>query len=836
MRSLLRKSPMFAKVRSMSETNDTKTRRSHLADVFEHMLARWWGMGAAYLIVFALPLLPLILGRRMFADSDSLGLNLPFQLSLFTMKGLSNGSFWWNPYNFHGFPSFIGESASTEPLPYLLSAILPPLAAYNMTLLVHMAVGATIFAMLLKRYGVSSIAALLGGFTFVASNWWSVPWISSSALVMMTPLTLLSLSIGKKNPKTSFGLTVVMLTYAWYSVHLIHIPILWIVCGLFALALSVQSKPYYLGVFIRSPLASYLVAFCASTILALPKILPALLYASLSFRAGGVPFEQASLGGITPIIITHAILPFFSLPQAMNGEGAPIYVGIFGMACACAALTRSTREVRLLATLYVLFFLVALNHSPLFWLIHKIPPFSFIRGEGRWLPAGNVALAALAAIGFDQLMTNQAEAWRMRIRRFAIWLLGIFLGLSAVVISILTIWRGPLTALLFRIFENRYYEHTSGLPLAHYHAVLSGYLDETIATFNPMTAKTGFAVLALATLAFLFSDSLWKKLGAHRNIVTLLAAIMTTLPLLWLRHQTVTSNDFPLPSLTTVYARAHGPIFSVFPNLAKYLLLDPQHPTAAEGARFQSAMFVPNHNVWYGVESINYFDNLMSRRMGRLLAWVGSESIRGTTKDNLSTEPITPEKKIATMLERKDVLDILNARTILSNWPLHDPQLNLVSDAMPPLPREVPLYVYDNLTARPFAYFATSVRMIKPNEDAAFTLLTNELWPHFSSLIECEHCVNDDVRGEGTVMVMRRDPTAIEVKTTSTRKQWLVISTNNLPGWSVTIDGIPVTPSVANVAFFGVPVTAGEHKVSLRFSFPKLFVASVERITKKLVR
>jgi hypothetical protein len=58
---------------------------------------------------------------------------------------------------------------------------------------------------------------------------------------------------------------------------------------------------------------------------------------------------------------------------------------------------------------------------------------------------------------------------------------------------------------------------------------------------------------------------------------------------------------------------------------------------------------------------------------------------------------------------------------------------------------------------------------------------------------------------------------AIELSAPAPEGSALVVSENYYPGWSVQVDGRPVTAERANYTFIGVPLSAGAQRVQLRF-------------------
>lgn len=794
---------------------------------FEKLLSIPWGMCLAQAIPIFFLLGPFVFGWKLFADGDSQGHNYPASLFLYTTQSFKSGLALWNTLNFHGFPSFVDESTATAPLGHLINLFVPPLQGYGMLIFLNMTAGACLFSLLLRRYNVSPPASWFGGFVFITAMWWNVAWASSTMLPPTIAGLLLCLSYLDKHRWRSGLAGTAVLVYGWYSVHWVHLPLLWTISGCFALFLSLRSWEKERSM-LQSPVALFALMLFISALFAIPRIVPALLFTHLSFRAGGVSWQSAAMGGITPFTFLQTAFPYLTLPHVNFGQALGVYIGLFGVVCAVFAWAKPTRTVKALTLGFFVFFLIAINHSPFYWILQKIPPFSYIRGEGRWLPAGSVALAALAAVGLDTMSTHIALRMQFTVYRILLGFIAVFLTAGTAAWIFLGVFQKQAIDQLIRLFDTRFASQTSGLPLEHYHRVIASYAQETLLQFSPLHLPTLLSFLTIVLAAILIHPVTWKRLGRHAATCLAFVSVATTTMLLGFMRTTVNSADFPRTTATSAYVYAHpGWTFSVLPNFSKFLLFDPKQPTIAESVRYQAELLTPNRNIWYGVSSIDYFNNMMSRRMGRLLAWVGSEQIIGAIDDNLAKEKGPPEEKIRKMLERKDILDLLNVQTILSPWPLEHPSLSLAVSSADILPLKQPLYIYDNPSVRPIVYFAEEVQMIPPDEEQAFDLLKTKAWPGRRTLIECTVCLAVNSDGNGTIDVTRQEPLSIDIETTSNSPEWLVVSLNRLPGWTVTVDGMRIQSAYANLSFFGIPLLAGKHTLSLRFSLTTLFETSV---------
>jgi hypothetical protein len=72
----------------------------------------------------------------------------------------------------------------------------------------------------------------------------------------------------------------------------------------------------------------------------------------------------------------------------------------------------------------------------------------------------------------------------------------------------------------------------------------------------------------------------------------------------------------------------------------------------------------------------------------------------------------------------------------------------------------------------------------------------------------------------GTVRVLTETRQHVELETESTGPSYLATSEAHYPGWSARVDGRPANIYYTNIAFRGVPLPAGRHRVQFEFHSP----------------
>ena len=235
--------------------------------------------------------------------------------------------------------------------------------------------------------------------------------------------------------------------------------------------------------------------------------------------------------------------------------------------------------------------------------------------------------------------------------------------------------------------------------------------------------------------------------------------------------------------------------------------------TQKDVIEFQRDLLEPNVGLLYGVDTIDGYDNLMPRRISRILAVLGSE--RATVGDSLAYNTLPLNEKIQLFGERLPLLSMLNVKYIISAFNLSDiSELELVIK-INSTRFEIPIYIYKNTTIQPRAHFASSVQIIPPSEEDSFEKVMTD---NRVTYIECTSCQESgrSVSGDSVKIIEIIDGKII-MNTTNTNPRWLVISQVAIPGWYAEIDGHRTEILIANHALQGLYIPTGQHSVILTY-------------------
>lgn len=157
------------------------------------------------------------------------------------------------------------------------------------------------------------------------------------------------------------------------------------------------------------------------------------------------------------------------------------------------------------------------------------------------------------------------------------------------------------------------------------------------------------------------------------------------------------------------------------------------------------------------------------------------------------------------------ILDLLNVRFLLSSTPLPDDRKFVkVAD----LPGRL---VYENRAALPRFFLVQNVESEEDMAGALRRLASIDFDARSAAVVE--HGVGAHYpEGSGDqVQVERYESNEVVLRTESAQPRYLVTSESNYPGWRAWVDGNEQPVLQTNVAFRGLYLPAGNHRVVFRF-------------------
>jgi len=212
----------------------------------------------------------------------------------------------------------------------------------------------------------------------------------------------------------------------------------------------------------------------------------------------------------------------------------------------------------------------------------------------------------------------------------------------------------------------------------------------------------------------------------------------------------------------------------------------------------------PNTASYFGIESIEGYDPIISSRYEELIAAVA----RGVP----DIKPPFGFNRIVT-LESPNVplFPLLGARYVLSLTDL--PQQYLVK-----VFEEGETRVYEDSRAVPRAYIVERPIISFGKEETMNTLYKLKDFRREAVVEGDLSILSAPIKGDESVSLTRYEPKRLEIDTSLSVPRLLVVTNAYDPGWRASVDGKTTMIYRTNYAFQGIVVPAGTHKVEFLYS------------------
>lgn len=730
---------------------------------------------------------PLILGLEIFSDVDTLERLYPL-FSFYQTSLERNESFFWAPYGLSGFPVFASLNGFLSPLHYLFFKTFSFVAAYNFLIFVFSVLSAFLTALFLRKLEAPVWGAFIGGLIFIFSQWRMIhdPIIGVSVFL---PLIFLLLWQMKKKIKLRFVLTgIFALGIGWLFGNWDYLVRILLAAAIFALYLGFLEKRYFRFLFIL------ILMVLGSVLAALIQLIPSYLFIQFSVaKAGGLGHWQAVKEGLQIGDLAKLFLPYFDAPfLPLSLEW--LYIGILPLFFFFYAFTlKSKKIIGFFSFLFLFFLLLSINHSPLFWLLHHLPIFNFIHFSFRWMMVGSFSIAVLVGLGIKKLSEeNLSRRFLIRILK---WLVIAAVSFSAAVSLVIYFVGDKMLAFLKQYFLKNIYPKTSGLPLEYYYDYLAGIFFQFKSLLYLSNPKVFVPIIFLTAGYFLLNRFFQGKIKKERFIrwIALFVALNFVLVFAFF------GNYFPRKIFdeepkTVKFLRTQekGRILTFLGKTAEFRKVEVSYGgqiPAGELFKFKSEMLFPNVNFLYGLESAALYEPLMSKDMAKLLALAGADRVEKF--ESLADLNISLEEKAKILAERKNILDFLGVRYILSAYSLNEETFPKIFETKA-TSLGIPVYIFENKSARPLYYFSGQI-------DGNFEKI--------------------DFLGQEGIKLIGRENNSLVLETDSEGDKYLVFSQSNLPGWQGFIDGQETPIKTAGSVYMAVLVPPGKHKLEFRYSY-----------------
>jgi hypothetical protein len=699
----------------------------------------------------------------------------------------------WNPYIFCGTPY-------TDPFPIPFSILLYlglifslPIA-YSFIIILQVFLAGVFMFLYLKNLGLTSFGSLVGAIVFMLNGVFAV-WLEFTTTIggcLWFPLIFLL--IDKTISKKSFlysSLTAIFISLHFFSSHLQFAAYLLISAPVYAFFRSfwLYTKEKSNKNFIKS-IFLILISFIFGIFLASVYLLP--LYNKISFsHRQDVKFEELNPLPVANLI-TFIIPDFYGTPASPNpallnsyriirswfynngwikmrpikvgGENYNEYCGYIGILplilALLAGLLKKDKNTRFFFGFWIISLLLALGtflYLPLYWFV---PGFNKI-GISRIIFLFCFAGAILAGIGAEYLTEIKNERCKMKNVK---WIIKIIIW----IVCIATI--GLIIFLLLPKFSKG--NLTSQILAWHFSLKNPSMYIPVLLLFSILILISS---LKIHNLQFVTFPNTFLK-GA------ILLVVSFDLLYFGMKYNPMTPKEwlFPqTPSLNFLTAKLKEE--SPFRIVAFHDILP------------------SNTNLVYRLQSVEGYESLHSARYHDFMRGLVSRDVGHNWID------------IINIKANRKLLDLLNAKYVLSKYKLPGKDLKLVYD------KEIK--IYQDLQALPRAWIVPEVKILKTKEEIFKELISPEFDPWKTVILEEEIKMQKTKEKEKIKesfpipKIVKYQPEKVIIETTLAKDGFLVLSDSYYPGWKVFVDGKEDKILKANYIMRAVKLNKGHHKI-----------------------
>lgn len=782
---------------------------------------------ASLLCVYAIAWLPLylpsMLGLLVYAPGDTLGFNYP---PLKALDPFSVSSLTADPFSGRGGFPWLATYGTLDPIAHVLRLFFSEYVTLAWLCYLYVSGGAWLFCLFLRRKNVSDGASFLGGLVYAGSFFWVADgdYPLASSLPLFAGMLLASCFLTAR-PFRAFLALSVIIAYGWLAGHFNYVPLMIAAMAVLTGVSSIRSGERRW----ISRLQPF-VLFCAATALGsfigLIKLIPALAFVQLSERAGGLTVEAASRYALTLSGAYTAFFPYMTVPF-LKGEIGMLFFGAAGLTLLLVGILQHDRRVRLAIIGLAMCLLIAMPYSPLYALLHKLPFFSVLRSPRRWLFIGNACVAFIAACAADDVAAGRLRFVR-GIGRTMLTIGIAAAAMSAAVTFVDIVFGDAIIGAAQRYFDEHLYAKTSGLPLDHYHRHIARLWHDAARNVSPFSLRFLLPLAGLLLTGWVVRTRLMHS-GRKLPLLVFLT-IISLLPSFFFLHPKASFHHLADARGTWSSARiGDAYVLPLLSGIADQTVRTGVYgDLPAERVRYQIGLLVPNTHALAEVRSIDFYQPIQPRRMGRLLAALGSSSAAAPAEERLTIAKLPLEEKIAVFMERFPLLQRLGVEYVSSVWELPAPLSHAQSLSFVPRLPDIRLYAVPD--TRPAASIPASIAVRLPDEDGAIAYVRDAI-ARDPVLVECAGCEEGDrSQGSGTVTVEDEKDASMVLAVDVREDAFIHVLRPRLPGWRAFVDGQPVKTAIGDGLFFAIPVPKGTHEVRLAITYPSLLIDSAKQL------
>jgi len=752
-------------------------------------------------------------GGKAFVSADSLASS---SVRPFVQDALKRGIYpLWNPYIFSGMPSF--ASLQSAPFIDLLGDIIGgfhwvvakifPLADFTRTLLNYFLFGLFTYLLLLKKTG-GRVAALLCALAMVFQ-----PQVVSFAVfghgtklttVVLIPLIFLLLDellLAPTRRGRYFALLALAVGVQLLRAHTQMAYYTFMMIGVFAVFWLVESylqKRPLKNVFVSLALAAG--ALVVGAAMSAVLYLPVQEYAHYSIRGGtGLDYGYATNWSFSPVEIITFFVPSFmgfggqTYWGAMPFTDFPFYMGIVTLFLAGLALVIKRDRYTIFFAILAIFALIVsfgknlpILYGPLFKFL---PFFNKFRVPSMILILTAFSVVVLAGMGLQALLNlNDQKIRNSKVISRYIYVFLVF---------------GGVLAVFFLFGKNLYlgWVNSSAKPLAP----AAGELAYERATFDAIK----LAVL-LALSGFLILYFLKGKIQANTLGGLLIVLLVSDL---WLVDFKINQPQ-PKQERENYFAETAAVKFLKTQKRVEPFRIFPANDDKPE-----------NWYMYHQIQNIRGYHAAKLKIYQEFIEETGFDArnrlgfppllekyFKVVTNDGQpALQLVTPDRLPPQRLQADNaVMDMLNVKYVLSDYPIPDPRYKPVLEGRPA--------VFENTEALPRAFFVDQIKVI-PQKDEIFRYLrSGEFNPAREAILEEEPPFDIESSEENRVEVTAYDIQEIGLRAHAAKPALLVLSEIYYPaGWNALVDGKETKIYKTNYILRSILLEPGDHEIQFVF-------------------
>ncbi|HUV87928.1 MAG TPA: YfhO family protein [bacterium] len=733
------------------------------------------------------------------AAKDTLTFSYPAQLEL--GRALRGGYFplWSTHLNSPLFAE--GQGAFAHPLALSLFALLPPVAASNLFLLVHVYAGLAFTYLLCRDLGQSRLAATLAAPAFALSAFF-LARLGIYTIVTNGVWLPALLWLGGRFARTGD------LRYALGGAMGGALALL---AGQFQLAsYAVVAAAAYAAVYSRPRKNAAAAILCFGAVplaLAAVQLLPTYELWRLSERAANTRAGEYSfwppqfLQLVLPDLFGRSPHPAFAPlggAQVDNYWGrssfveSAFYVGIFPLLLAAVGVAKKRRWFFVVLGILAAAFACGI-YTPLFNLYKYVPPFGFFRAPSRLLLYATFALAVFAGDGLDYFV-------RSRSRAYVATALGVTLAAAALVLTFrftLPQFKNAIEKTAAAKAEVAASRYKNVEAVREYYADKSRTIFRRAANSSRLRNRATwfqFAVLGAAVVVF------W---GARRN-----RAVAAAAPYVFI---IITAADLYRfgsglnPTVPAALVNKPPPVAAAFYRAADVRVYSSGFSLGPNKQLGLGLIHENTHAIW-GYDLLVPRASLRPSYAARVFEKL--EDLYTTVPEPGGGRFPTPTATDAKIFGAYGIKYFVR----LTPWR---------GGGIAPVAHVPPYYVYANVLAAPRARAVTGY-LLAEDDDAALELMRGDGFePAREAVLAAAPEGFEPAETPGApVLLERRTPLAFRCRLEG--PSLLLLDELFYPGWEAKVDGRPAKIYRANVISRAVVVPPGRHTVAFDYR-PKYF-------------